>query len=158
MKNILCVCAYVYGTIYQGWIPMYVYSIIRNHPEFHVRIYIDVRLRKDVKRLLDDLDQSKFDIVENFKEIYAEKEMEKRALRWLIRDKALDKYKYIYMGDIDIYIVQEPEFLKRHLWDMEKNQRIYSNAVRMTWKDFIIGGGKKGKSCLPVSADRLTFL
>ena len=143
MKELLCVCAYVYGRLYQGWIPMYVYSIIRNHPQFHVRIYTDVKLRKDVRRLLDDLDQSKFDIIEDFKNYYIEKEIEKRALRWLICDRALNKYKYVYIGDVDIYLVNEPKFLQMHLLDMENSGRIYSNAVRLTWKDFIISGAKR---------------
>lgn len=143
MKNLLCVCAYVYGTAYQGYIPMYIYSIIKNHPQFHVRIYLDLYLRKDIKRLLENLDHERFDIIENFGNPYFERNIEKRAQRWLINDRSLNKFKYIYIGDIDIYMVDEPNFLKSHIWHMKKSHSIYNNTVRLTIKDFLRGGARK---------------
>lgn len=143
MENLLCICAYVYGGEYQNYIPMYVYSIIKNHPQYHVRIYLDSYLKENVRQLLNDMDQSKFDIIENFYNPYFERSMEKRALRWLITDEVLDKYKYVYIGDVDIYLVDEPDFLETHIRDMKKTKNIYSNAVRLTICDFIKRGAKK---------------
>ena len=143
MKKILCICAYVYGRDYQSYIPVYIYSIIKNHPQYHVRIYLDSYLRKDIHALLSMMDKKTYSIIENFKNPYLEKNMEKRALRWMIRDNTLDHYEYIYVGDIDIYLVKDSSFLNTHILHMKRTKNIYSNAIRLSLKDFIKRGAKK---------------
>lgn len=100
-NNELCIVAYVYGYRYQGWIPIYLFSVLNNYPDYHVRIYLDGKLSLNVKKLLGLLSEYKegYEIIEHvyFKEKRLSN-LENRSLRWILCDSELKKYKYIYRG------------------------------------------------------------
>lgn len=154
MNSDLCIITWVYGKKYQGWIPIFVYSIKKNYPEYDIKIFLDQRLSIGIKNML-----SKFglldsvDIIENTIEVREYTyltDMEKRCCRWLVTgDSRLDKYEYIYVGDIDIYIVKEKNTLKeQHIDHLKQVQGIYSNALRLTISDYIKNKNYRNKSHL----------
>ncbi|SFU65705.1 hypothetical protein [Butyrivibrio sp. INlla21] len=150
MNNKLCIATWVYGRKYQGWIPLYVYSIKKNYPEYDIKIFVDQNLSLGIKRLLDEFDLSdSVDIYENIftdEFLWLRNDIEKRCYRWLIRGYGLDKYDYVYWGDIDIYIVkEEPSLLEQHVNKINENNLNYSNAIRLTIKDYLYNRGKTDK-------------
>lgn len=147
-KQELCIAAYVYGYKYQGWIPVYLYSILKNYPQYHVRIYLDGKLSLSVKRSLALLSEYKenFEIIEHH---YLKKarlsNLENRSLRWVLCDNELKKYKYVYVGDIDIYICKEKEdLLTQHKNHMHLTGLPYSNVLRLKTREYL--NDKKGNS------------
>ena len=54
-----------------------------------------------------------------------------KAYRWLVYDTSFEQYKYLYIGDIDIYICKEAIPLhEQHIQHMESQKLVYSNIVR----------------------------
>lgn len=140
-NNELCIIAFIYGYQYQGWIPVYLFSILKNYPDYHVRIYLDGTLSLSVKKNLSLLNGygGCYEIIE--RDFLKEKKLsnfENRSLRWLILDKELEKFKYIYIGDIDIYICKERiGLLEQHIQHMELLKLPYSNVPRLTLMDYL---------------------
>lgn len=141
MNERLCIATWVYGRKYQGWIPVYVYSIKKNYPEYDIKIFVDGMLSLGIKRLLEKYKLTdSVQIIENIlkKDNFPSKsDMEKRCIRWLIGGDRFKEYDYVYMGDIDIYIVKEEEdLLQQHIKMIQKTRWNYSNAIRLTLADY----------------------
>lgn len=140
-KKELCIVAYVYGYKYQGWIPVYLFSILKNYPYYHVRIYLDGKLSLNVKRSLDLLSEYKenYEIIEHsYLKENRLSNLENRSLRWILCDNELKKYKYVYVGDIDIYICREKEeLLAQHKHHMQLTGLPYSNVLRLKLKHYL---------------------
>ena len=159
MDSRLCIAACVYGRKYQGWIPIYIYSIKKNYPEYDIKIFIDKDLSLGIKRLLKKYDLYRgVDIIENidFSREYGFKStIEKRCFRWLVNGEPLKEYDYVYWGDVDIYIVKEDiSLMKQHVDDMEISHRCYSNALRLSARDYM----KRHKKSIRAHLFRLTGL
>jgi len=62
----LCVIAYVFGDEYQGYIPLFIYSILKTYPEYEVKVYLDRELKPEIKIATDILDDmGVYQITEN---------------------------------------------------------------------------------------------
>ena len=142
MNKRLCIAACVYGRKYQGWIPLFIYAIKKNYPEYDIKIFMDRTLSLGIKALLHKYflyQRAEFIENINFKYRYGMKsEMEKRCFRWLAAGYGLDEYEDVYWADIDIYIVREEiSLLEQHVTDMAETNRCYSNAIRLSVKDYL---------------------
>lgn len=137
MKD-LCIATYVYGENYQSFIPIYIYSVLKNYPDYDVRIYLDNKLLPNIKRQLDMLKGlGNYHIIENFNsQIEIDDKMSRndqimRSLRWLIYDDAYINYDAIYVGDIDIFICEEkPGIYEQHINHCNYLGLPYSNCIR----------------------------
>ncbi len=146
--NDLCIITWVYGRKYQGWIPLYLYSIKKNYPEYGVRILVENALNPEIKSELQRFGiYHQEEIIENCMPDIMKKssDIEKRCWRWLVdAGKYAKGYKYIYIGDIDMFIVkEEPQLIKQHVMDIDKNNKVYSNAIRLKLLDYLIKKGNK---------------
>ena len=138
----LCVVNYVYGDQYQGFIPLYIFTLKENYPEYHVRIYIDNKLNPSVKESVEMLSKiyDGVTIIEDYdKKTKLTKKAQsiqqiQRCQRWLFYDPEFLKYEAIYIGDIDLMIFREENPLfeqhKKHCLSMGTP---YSN-IRRTGK------------------------
>lgn len=134
----LCIATYVFGKKYQGFIPIYIYSIMKNYPEYDIRIYVDKVLSLNVRKQLDLLpNKNKFKIIENYNNVlkinnnFKKNEQILRSLRWLIYDEAFNNYDSIYIGDIDIFICKEDMGIyEQHIKHAEYLKLPYSNCIR----------------------------
>lgn len=143
MTNKLCIVTWVYGRKYQGWIPLYIYSIKKNYPEYDVKIYLDGKLSLPVKNIL--IRFGLYDYAEIIEEFCTDTnylnltDIEKRCYRWLMYDEYRWKeYDYIYIGDIDIYLTKEKiGLLEQHVKHIESTGGVYSNSIRLTRKDYL---------------------
>lgn len=139
-KKDLLLVGYNYGEKYQGFIPLYVYSILKNYPEYDVVIYSDVALNDKVKKSLKRLEgMGNFLIKEEYdfglrKGFVVRDDMNsKTAVRWLFYDKIFSNYKAIYIGDIDIFICREElGIFKTHMAHAKSLSLPYSNYIRCT--------------------------
>lgn len=138
MKKKLCIATYVFGKKYQGFIPLYIYSIIKNYPEYAIRIYIDYDLDSKIQTILKKLKKNgEFEVITNFSSKSGlnkkalKNDMISRSLRWFFYDPILFQYEYIYIGDIDVFICQETEDLcKQHIKHADFLNLPYSNCLR----------------------------
>ena len=159
MNNEICIAAWIYGKKYQGWIPIYLYSITKNYPQYDVQIFLDTSLNPCIKNIVKDMHLANVLIIENYSPVVSHgklDDIEKRCCRWLIDESAFKKkYQYIYIGDVDIFIEKEdPDLATQHIIDMNTNGRIYSNAIRLQLGDYM---GRHGR-CNSSHLFRLTGL
>lgn len=142
MNKKMCVATWVYGRKYQGWIPLYVYSIKKNYPDYDIKIFLDKNLSIGIEKILKEFDLNKYvEIIEN---VIATNEyrycnnIEKRCYRWLMNEMGgLSEYEFVYIGDIDIYITKEEvPLLEQHIKHLEQVNGVYSNAIRLTFRDY----------------------
>lgn len=138
MKKLLLV-AYVFGTTYQDYIPLYILSALSTYPEWDIRIYLDNELKEAIKYQLGLLNKysSHFSIVENFssQSKFSEKASKisqiQKSQRWLFYDDLFSKYNAIYIGDIDLIILPEKlPLYDQHLKHCEFLNMPYSNISR----------------------------
>lgn len=137
MKKDLAIIGYSFGANYESYIPIYIYSILINYPEYEVLIYTDRKLSDNTKESLELIsNMGKFEIIENFNfgmnndEILNNKNI-KTSFRWLFFDERFINYEYLYIGDIDILICKEEKgILKQHIKHMETLGLNYSNYRR----------------------------
>lgn len=134
-----CIVVYVFGA-YTRYIPYFIYSIHKNYPAYHVKIFLEEKLPDSVKIVNDKLKKAgaKFDIIKP--EDFAESTKVKHSLnvdirlfyRFLIAYKDLAHFDYVYVGDVDMFILKEkPSLLEFHLSDLEINDIPVSNCVRL---------------------------
>ena len=153
MNNKFCIVTWVYGRKYQGWIPLYIYSIKKNYPDYDIKIFVDNCLSVEIRRLLE-----KYDLIDSaiiYENVLSDldyvvkDDMEKRCLRWLLNGYGLEDYQYVYWGDIDIYIVQEKvSLLQQHINAIDDSKMNYNNAQRLTIEDYISSRRKTNKKHL----------
>lgn len=134
----MCFVVFVYGEKYQGYIPLYIYSILKNYPEYDIRVYIDGNLNDTVKGKLSTLSMmGNYEVIENYAEKHISPKMNIinknhiRKLRWLIFEEIMLEYEAVYMGDIDIFICKEElEIFEQHRRHCEVLGLPYSNYLR----------------------------
>lgn len=135
MKRRLCITTYVSGPDYQDFIPIFIYSIHKAYPDYNVIIFVGEAVSRNVSRSLDLLrPAASFRIIENHLP-YVPKSMSLRvssmSKRWLLYDEEFLRYDYVYIGDIDIFIVkEEPALVEQHLIHCQTIGLDYSNIIR----------------------------
>ena len=132
-KKELLVVAFVFGKEYQGYIPIFLFSLYKNYPAYDARIYVDRKLGKEIQRLIALLPGygEKYQIILVNKITKELLPQQMKAYRWLLYDTVFEQYKYLYIGDIDIYICKESIPLhEQHVKHMNSQKLVYSNIVR----------------------------
>ena len=138
-KHSLCIVSYVFGA-YSLYIPYFLYSIGKSYPEYYTKIYVEGELPNSVSKVLDRIKEfyPKFQIIPargfpNHKLIKHSLKVDVRVFyRFLIDPKDLKDFDYVYVGDVDMFILNEsPSLLDFHISDLEQNKIPVSNCVRL---------------------------
>lgn len=127
--------AFVFGK-YDRFIPFYVYSISKNYPNSDIIIFYHSLLSNEIKSCVNTFEQVY--IIENFHQEYNFfKNINLRGgggltlLRYLIDKKYFEQYEYLYIGDVDILILEEQQSLfEFHIQQAQQCQLPFSNKVR----------------------------
>lgn len=84
--NESCIVVWVYGSSYQGWIPLYAFSVLKNCIDCDLKVFLDRDLSPAIKSVLTTNNIfDKIDIVCNCSEdMDGMSSIEKRCYRWLI--------------------------------------------------------------------------
>jgi hypothetical protein len=133
MKTLL-ITTFVFGGDYQGYIPIFIYFVHKNYPEYDVKIYTDRKLEKRYEDMLQEIPgylQGKYTISKIHEKMGNASEQQKKAYRWLKYEEDYLNYKYVYTGDIDIIICKEKIPLhEQHIKHMKSQDTCFSNIVR----------------------------
>lgn len=124
---------FVFGKEYQEYIPIYFFSLYKHYPDYDAVVYVDRKLREEIWKLIKLIPKHE----EKYKIINVDKLLNKLSLhqmeayRWFLYDTIFRKYRYIYIGDIDIYICKEViPLCEQHIRHMNSQKLVYSNIVR----------------------------
>lgn len=131
--------SFVFGS-YQKYIPYYIYSIWKTHPDSFVKIFIENKLESKITTALEYLNHVG---VKNFEIVvwdsanddfggYKIRGGGKKLTRWVLDYNYFENFKYAYIGDIDILFLNE----KMSILDFHKKQMVkldipFSNKVRI---------------------------
>ena len=132
-----CVIAYVFGKVYQAFIPYYVYSMLKIYVDIKVILYIDRELDKDISRQISkyfggglEIRYINYDKL-GLSDMALRNEFVLRAGRWFLIDDDLLDFDNVYIGDIDIFICKEENSLfDEHVRHSKYINLPYSNVVR----------------------------
>ena len=135
MKESLCIATYASGRDYIEFIPVYIYSILKSYPEYEVVVFCGEKLPANIRRSLSYIEgMGAFTVVEGSLE-YVSSTIDKRCAaackRWFVYSEKFKEYKYLYIGDIDVFIL--PEYApihEQHLKHCETIKLDYSNVRR----------------------------
>lgn len=132
-KKKLLIVTFVFGREYQGYIPIYFYSIYKHYPEYDAVVYVDRKISQTIQKSIEGIpgygEKYKITLVDKVKNKLSSQQM--KAYRWLLYDNVFGEYQYIYIGDIDIYICKEGVPLhEQHIRHMRSQKLVYSNIVR----------------------------
>ena len=132
MKGKLCVTTFVFGRGFEGFLGLYVYSILKAYSEYYPLIFLHGGLSHETRELLEPLsDLGDFKIVENHFQQHALNNQQGKAVRWLLDHPEFQQYEAVYIGDVDIFIVPEdPGIYEQHCRHCETLKLCYSNIVR----------------------------
>lgn len=132
--------SFVFGS-YQKYIPYYIYSIRKTHPNSYVKVFIEKALEVNIYKTLKFLNENNFknfEIIEmqNSFEEYDKYKMRgggvKTLIRYLIGKEHFDAYDYAYIGDIDIlFLPEQMSILDFHIRQLSELQLPFSNKVRL---------------------------
>ncbi len=158
MEENICIVVVAGGDFFQDYIPIFIYSVLKSYPNYTVIVYVVGRLKNHLIKSIDLLKSiGTFIIKENaiskildlkissdnefkIEKDYLDKKLTsklERYLRWIIIDEDLMTFKYIYFGDIDIFIVPEKlSLLEQHKNHMTKTNLCYSNKLRDATQKF----------------------
>lgn len=90
---------YVYED-YQDFIPLFVYSTLKNNPNLNIKIFLKEELTKENRTMLEKVSTNKVCVVENY---FRPCPIEKLGgIRILIPEKDVSEFDYIYLTDVDI--------------------------------------------------------
>lgn len=128
----LCIAAVVSSEQYSYYIPLCVYSILKHYPEYRPVICYQGKLNDKVKESLSLLQPlGSFIIKEGEFEQYSTDRATVKALRWLLYLDEFEQYDYVYIGDVDIFIIREtPSLLEQHIAHCKTLNLPYSNMIR----------------------------
>jgi len=130
--------SFVFGS-YQKYIPYYIYSIWKTHPNGFVKIFIENKLESKIFKSLEYLNQMgvrNFEIVlwdsaHDDYGIYKIRGGGKKLTRWVLDYEYFNDFNYAYIGDIDIlFLSEEMSILDFHKKQMIKLELPFSNKVR----------------------------
>lgn len=149
MKKI-CVVTYVFGDKYQSFIPIFIYSVLKAYPDYYVKIYTDRALSSQLQEELASIcKMGSFEIISDclthvgLTQKALRYDQISKCVRWLYIDEDYEKYDAIYIGDIDIFMVQEKiPLFDQHMIHAGIMQSCYSNFIReqqiaKSFKNFI---------------------
>ena len=140
MDKALCFSSFVFGS-YQKYIPYYIYSIWKTHPDSYIKIFSETSLDPTIEEVLEFFKNKN---IENFEVIILETSIDeymvyrmkgggiKTLIRYLIDKKYFKEFEYVYVGDIDILFLPEVEsILDFHIKQLNILKLPFSNKVRI---------------------------
>ena len=114
---------------YQFLAPLYIYFVLENNPDGYVEIGLENPQKKkkqnrDSINILSKIYGDKFEFsTVNFEDSYP------NAVRFITEPNSASKHDYVYIGDIDILVLDE-NIKEKHIKNMEENQAPFSNILR----------------------------
>lgn len=129
---------YIFGKKYIKYLPLYLYSLQKNYPKYHVIIYAEYLSDKilDLIRFLgfENITIKKLPNIGLTSRVLKNKQI-KKSIRWLHYDILFENFEYLYIGDIDIFLCPEKvELLEQHIKHMKLINLPYSNVIRKNSK------------------------
>jgi len=128
-----CFVVVVDKTWYEGFIPFFIFFANKSYPNADILVYVRGSLHEDIATSIQHIDvpSDKYIIIENWKTDYPASPLFSKISRWVIDDDNIRRYRYAYIGDIDIMICQEAKDLfESHIIHSEIIELPYSNIVR----------------------------
>ncbi len=134
-KGDFCI-AVVVNKGYEKYIPYFIFFILKSYPSYAVKIFFTDKLtpktRLAIKRLRT---MGEVEVVEGFFNDLPSSNQELKSFRWIIPQRYFSKYKYAYIGDVDMLICREDKPLReQHIDQMKRTGLPYSNCVRVKTK------------------------
>ena len=132
MNKKLCITTYVFGDKYKNYIPLFIYSIKKNYPEYGVVVFCKGNLSNSIKKQLEKIQVlGDFKIVENKFDDVNHDVPRGASLRWLLWDEKFIEYDSIYIADIDIFYCKEDiGIYEQHKQHSKLINKPFSNIVR----------------------------
>lgn len=137
MKN-FCIVGISAGDTYQSFIPLYIFSILNNYPEYSVLIFSNTQLSNKTKQMLNLLKgMGQFEVVDNYtfgldnNLNILNYRFGKQVIRYLFFDHRFNQFETLYFGDIDIFICKEDGGIyEQHSKHCNVLNLPYSNYIR----------------------------
>ena len=117
MKNIGLV-TYVYED-YQDFIPLFVYSTLKNNPDIGIKIFLKEELTDYNRKTLEEVATNKVQVIENYS--IPGPRIKLSGTRFLIPERDLSEFDYIYLSDIDFVNIED--MTKRCAQDIEVSKK-----------------------------------
>ncbi len=123
--NNICITTTATGS-YIEYAPYYIYTILKNYPDYYVIIYCDnvpTKVKKGLDIIKKKLNTNNFELKiildNNINDIIHEGGLKYcHYYRWLIPYDDIKNFKYLYIGDVDYFIFKEdPSLLE---WRVEQ--------------------------------------
>lgn len=132
MEEKVCLTTYVAGAKYQAYIPFLVYSCHTSYPEYDILLFVHGKLEDHVRKNLEFLSVPNCRIVENhFNDCPRMNALKAQSLRWVLWDEQFRQYDYLYMVDIDMFYIREPQPLHlQHIAHMKTTGLFFDNMRR----------------------------
>ena len=122
----------VMDTKYSYYLPLFLHFLEISYPEYGAMLAIKGHLPTEVFEQLKYFNNSNYYIQGNSFEGYPNDPDTIKSLRWTSYFPQFDKYKYIFIGDVDIWIVPEmPTLIQHHRTICDFNHTCYSNTDRI---------------------------
>ena len=131
-RNPLCISTVVFGRDYQFYIPIYIYSVLRSYPDYYPLIFVSGELLPRVAKQIDILGAiGDFEIVEQYSPLERMEGQPGKSLRFVLDTPQFDRFRSVYIGDIDIFILrEEPSLFEQHVVHCGVLDLPYSNVQR----------------------------
>lgn len=125
-----CVC----DDQYQEYIPLFIYFVSESYPGSYIEIDLTNRLNEQIAKDIDFFSDKKYNFQINelqFNNSNKNNPDVLKTLRWITHKESFDNCKYLWIGDIDMYICREsPSLLSQHIKHMDFLGVPYSNFLR----------------------------
>ena len=139
MENLkICLTTYIYGDKYQEYIPLLVYSINKAYPHYTIMLFLHGAINENVKTILEEsgLDKNVIFKEYHFHDCPNMSPLKSMALRWVLWDDSFMTYDYLYIVDIDMFYIKEPEPLHvQHIQHMRLTGLPFDNMRRIYRSD-----------------------
>lgn len=128
----VCLTTYIYGEEYQKYIPFLVYSCDRAYPEYDIRLFLHENLQPAIRQQINLIKKNNLAIKEKvFADCPNMNSLKAKSLRWILYDYTFDDYDYLYVVDIDMIYIREPQPLHtQHIIHMSTTGLSYDNIAR----------------------------
>ena len=140
MNNLkpLCFSSFGFGS-YQKYIPYYIFSIWKTHPDSAIKIFIEKPLESNIEKTLTYLKEQG---IENFEVIIWKSSLEdyqtykikgggKKIIRWVLGPEYFEGFEFVYIGDVDIlFLPEKKSIIDFHVNQLSNLKLPFSNKVR----------------------------
>lgn len=134
-KGDFCI-AVVVNKKYEKYIPYFIFFILKSYPSYAVKVFFTDKLTSKTRLCIERMRaMGEVEVVESFYSNLPSSNQELKSFRWLIPQDYFSKYKYAYIGDVDMLICREdPPLKEQHIKQMNRTGLTYSNCVRSETK------------------------